>query len=313
MGQVWVRSASGQGDAAAEWLNGLLTNNVKNLEIGAGQYSLLLNEQGGVIDDLIVYRTADDEFFLVVNASRVEEDFTWLQQHHSDSAIELQNASDQYAAIAVQGPNSSDAFRRMISDSVSDAELPARFHLASFATAQGSIIVCRTGYTGEDGFELFCPTANAAYWWQNAINAGAQPAGLGARDILRLEKCYPLNGSDLSPDHTPLEAGLGFAVDLQKSAFIGQQVLLQQKQDGLQRRLVAIQQTEKSPPPRHGYPVIAADQRIGELSSGAVSPTLGTGIGMAYLPAEFCKAGTVVATEIRGRQFAAEVVKKPFL
>ena len=314
MGQLWVRSSDDDGRPATRWLNRMLTNNVEKLQDGEGQYSLLLNDDGGVIDDLIVYRTGTDEFFLVVNASCVDVDFAWFREHIVES-VELSNASDQFAAIAVQGSKTVEAFSEMIQSAgdCSDCELPKRFAFKQFKTAQGSIIVCRTGYTGEDGFELFCNTESASNWWQLAVSSGAKPAGLGARDILRLEKCYPLNGSDLSSKVTPLEAGLGFAVDLKKDSFIGRDKLAEQKTKGPDQKLAALKMIEKSPPPRHGYSVFHDDSLIGELTSGGVSPTLGCGIGMAYIPAANAVVGTELSIEIRGRRFAAEVVRKPFL
>jgi aminomethyltransferase len=181
------------------------------------------------------------------------------------------------------------------------------------ATLANGSIVCRTGYTGEDGFEFFCPAADGIAFWEKSIAAGAAPCGLGARDTLRLEMGFPLNGNDLAPDRTPIEAGLGFFCDLQKSAFIGREILAQQKSVGPEMKLTAIRCTEKSPPPRAHYPVLDADGRtIGELSSGALSPSLSIGIGMAYLPAEYSKLGTRLQIQVRERTFPAEVVKKPF-
>lgn len=296
------------GDDASNWLNSLLTNNISKLGVGEGQYTLMLNERGGVIDDLIVYRTGEAEFFLVVNASKIEEDFVWMSTRLK-SGVELANLSGDYAGLAVQGPNSAEAFAKM----TGGWQLPARFSIAVFEDEDA--IVCRTGYTGEDGFEFFCPVEEAEAWWKKTIDSGAKPCGLGARDSLRLEKCYPLNGSDLSPDHTPLEAGLGFFVDLDCDDFVGRNVLTQQKADGPPRRLVAIKMTEKSPPPRHGYAIFAEDgqQLLGELTSGGLSPSLGAGIGMGYVPNGSHQAGTQVKIEVRGRQFGAEIVKKPFV
>lgn len=301
MGQFWA-----QGSAAAEWLNGLLTNNIDKLQIGEGQYTLMLNERGGVIDDLIVYRTNEAEFFLVVNASKIEEDFLWMAGRLR-ADVELENASAEYAGLAVQGPNAAAAFAKM----TDGQQLPERFCIAQV----GDAIVCRTGYTGEDGFEYFCPPEAGVDAWTKAVDAGAKPCGLGARDSLRLEKCYPLNGSDLSPDHTPIEAGLGFFVDLEKGAFIGSDVLTQQKADGPPLRLVAIKMTGKSPPPRHGYAIYAddAEQKLGELTSGGLSPSLSIGVGMGYVPNGQHKIGTQLKIEVRGKFYPAEIVKKPFL
>lgn len=307
MGQVFV---SGSADGAAvRWLDSLLTNNAATLEIGAGQYTMLLNESGGVIDDLIVYRCGDDEFFLVVNASKISEDVAWMESRLVDG-VTLNNRSKEFAGLAVQGPETVDAFSKMFG---SDAAIPDRFCMATFETNAGSVIVCRTGYTGEDGFELFCDAQFAEDWWQRCLAVDAQACGLGARDSLRLEKCYPLNGSDLSPTHTPLEAGLSFAVDLHKSEFVGREVLVRQKAKGLERRLVALKVTEKSPPLRSGYSVFAGDAEVGKLTSGGMSPSLNCGIGMAYIASGSNKIGTELEIEIRKKRFPAVVVKKPFV
>jgi aminomethyltransferase len=308
MGQLFVRCATP--DVACRWLDGLLTNNVAKLEPGDGQYTVLLNDRGGVIDDLIIYRENATDYFLVVNASKVDEDFAWMQAHLSNAEIAFTNQSSEFAAMAVQGPKAAESFVALFG---ADATLPARFCMGAITTDAGDVIICRTGYTGEDGYELFCPADMGPAWWRRCLDAGAAPTGLGARDSLRLEKCYPLNGNDLSPDHTPLEAGLGFAVDLNKSAFIGRDVLVQQKADGLPQRLVALKQLGKSAPPRPGYAVFFGDLQVGTLCSGGVSPTLGFGVSLAYIPAGHNQIGTPLEVEIRGKRFPAEVVKKPFV
>lgn len=301
MGEFFVR-----GETAVDWLDSMLTNKVAALGIGEGQYTLMLNERGGVIDDLLVYRIEQDAFLLVVNASKIDEDFAWLSSH-APSDVELRNESDAYAGLAIQGPKSAAIFA-----SVFGGELPARNHIAALGGQAGGF-VARTGYTGEDGFEVFVPAAKGGETWDALLAAGAMPAGLGARDTLRLEMCYPLNGSDLSPDHTPLEAGLGFFVHLEKGDFIGKTSLLEQKGAGLSRRLAAIEVREKSPPLRSHYPVWADGKAVGETSSGALSPSLGYGIALAYLPVESAAPGSAVEIEIRGRRFPGVVVKKPFL
>jgi aminomethyltransferase len=300
MGQVFV-----SGPGALDQLNRLLTNDLARLAIGEGQYTIMLNEKGGVIDDLIAYRSADEEYFLVINASKIDEDVDWLTSHLSDGAT-MRNESDQWAGMAIQGPQAEQIFARIFANET----LPPRNGIATLANGS---IVCRTGYTGEDGFEFFCPAAEGIMSWEKFIAAGAAPCGLGARDTLRLEMGFPLNGNDLSPERTPIEAGLGFFCDLEKSTFTGREILAQQKSAGPQLKLTAIRCTEKSPPPRAHYPVLDSDGRtIGELSSGALSPSLSIGIGMAYLPAEYSKIGTHLQIQVRERTFPAEVVKKPF-
>ena len=300
MGQFIV-----SGPTAAAWLNGLFTNDIAKLSIGEGQYTLMLNENGGVIDDLIAYRSGENEFFLVVNASMIDEDFAWMAARQDENVL-LRNASDQWAGMAIQGPTAVQVFAKAFPGET----LPPR---NGIMTTSSGAVVCRTGYTGEDGFEFFCPAAEGIASWEKFIAAGAKACGLGARDSLRLEMGYPLNGNDLSPERSPIEAGLGFFCDLQKGDFIGRETLVRQKTDGPAVKLTAIRYLEKGAPPRAHYPVVSADGTVlGELASGVLSPSLMTGIGMAYLPAEFSKIGTPLQIEVRGRLFPAEVVKKPF-
>jgi aminomethyltransferase len=300
MGQLLV-----SGPTAETWLNRMLTNNIARLAPGQGQYSLMLNPDGGVIDDLIAYRTGETDYFLVVNASMIEEDFFWLAAHQ-DERVTLRNESDLWAGMAIQGPLAAEIFAAVCPGE----PLPPRNGIAT--TASGAI-VCRTGYTGEDGFEFFCPAADGLSNWEKFLAAGVTPCGLGARDTLRLEMGYPLNGSDLSPDHSPIEAGLAFFCDLEKGDFIGRHTLARQKTAGPSVKLTAIRYTDKGPPPRAHYPVTDSNGSIiGELASGALSPSLMTGIGMAYLPAQYSQPGTALQIDVRGRLFPATVVKKPF-
>ena len=299
MGQFFV-----SGPTAESWLNGLLTNNIAKLAPGQGQYTLMLNDSGGVIDDLIAYRTGETDYFLVVNASMIEEDFFWLAGRQ-DEQVTLRNESDLWAGMAIQGPLAPQIFAAVCPGDT----LPPR---NGIATTTGAI-VCRTGYTGEDGFEFFCPAADGIAVWNRFLAAGATPCGLGARDTLRLEMGYPLNGNDLSPARSPIEAGLGFFCDLDKGDFTGRDTVARHKADGPPLKLTAIQYTDKGAPPRAHYPVTdAAGNPVGELASGALSPSLMTGIAMAYLPTQFSKPGTNLHIDVRGRLFPAQVVKKPF-
>ena len=298
MGEFFV-----SGPAAASWLEGLLTNRVAKLAIGEAQYSLLLNERGGVIDDLIVYRIGEESFLIVVNAAKISEDAAWLEARVPEG-VEFADLSNEYAALAVQGPKAGEVFQTLFGQ-----PMPAdRNRVLSL----GGIFVVTTGYTGESGFELVVPAGDASAWWDKVLAAGAKPCGLGARDTLRLEMCYPLNGSDLAPDRTPLEAGLGFFVDLEKGDFIGREALLAQKAVGLPLRLAAIKVEEKSPPIRPHYAVIANGEKVAETTSGALSPSLGCGIAMAYLPFALAKPGQALEIEVRDRRYRAVVVKKPF-
>jgi aminomethyltransferase len=302
MGELEISGAK-----ATEWLNSMLTNNLDRLAVGEGQYTLMLNDGGGVIDDLIVYRRSDSGYFLVVNAAKIGEDVSWLQDHQV-AGVSVSDQSQLFAAVAVQGPNAAKVFRTI-------GELPARNHMGKFNLGGAPMLVARTGYTGEDGFEAFFPAETAAEVWGTLLKLGQAegltPCGLGARDTLRLEACYPLNGSDLSPDTTPLEAGLAIFVDLKKAAFIGQETLRRQAETGLTRRLVAFKVPPKSPPPRPHYPISVAADVIGEITSGTQSPTLGVGIGLGYVKIPFAKPGQAIEIDVRGRKFPATVEKKP--
>jgi aminomethyltransferase len=299
------------GARAAAWLNEMLTNNIDKLEVGTGQYTFLLNERGGIIDDLIVYRTAPETFLLVVNASRTEEDFAWLQKHRGNNA-DLQNRSADYGGLAIQGPRVVELLQAFLGQ---DAELPSRNRIKDFECCGVKVTIARTGYTGEDGVEVFFPAQDAAKIWNGLLaegkDLGIRPCGLGARDTLRLEMCYPLNGSDLSPEHNPIEAGLGFFVDLKKSKFVGREVLLEAKEKGTPNRLVAFRMKGKGPPPRPHYAVWREGEKIGETTSGTLSPSLNEGIGMAYVAAAHAKVGSEIEIEIRDRKLPAIIEKKP--
>ncbi len=301
MGQFYA-----SGNSVADWLNSLLTNDTGKLGDGEGQYTLLLNEKGGVIDDMIIYRISADEFFLVVNAARIDEDWAWFQKH-CPADITLRNESDHFAGVAVQGPKAKAAWKAVFPD----CDLPEKNGILE----KDDWVVCRTGYTGEDGFEFFSPADQIETWFQNFLDAGAQPCGLGARDSLRLEKCFPLNGSDLNESNTPLEAGLGFFVKLDKGCdFTGSDVLQKQKSKGLKQKLVALKATGKGPPPRGGYDIaLPGGEIIGQLTSGGQSPVLACGIGMAYVPIELADLGTEIEVVVRDRRYPLEVVKKPFV
>ena len=297
MGEFFV---SGPGSPA--WLDSLLTNNVAALASGTAQYSLLLNERGGVIDDLIVYRIGAQKFLLVVNASMIGEDAAWMKARLV-GGVEFENASEDFGALAIQGPSAGSIFEKLFG-----REMPAE---RNRILQLGNDFVVTTGYTGEAGFEWIMPAGEAVSAWRRSLDAGATPCGLGARDTLRLEMCYPLNGSDLSPDRTPLEAGLGFFVDLNKPDFVGKSALVAQKAAGVPSRLCALRVTEKAPPIRPHYPVWINGEPVAETTSGGLSPSLGDGIALAYLPVGFSKPGQEVEIEVRGRRFRACVRKKP--
>lgn len=306
MGEIFVT-----GTGAEVWLNRVLTNDVVRLADGEGHYTLLLNAQGGVIDDLLCYRLEAGHYLLLVNASKIEEDLLWLQSH-ADAGVEVNDQSGLWAGLALQGPNSCAVLTALLGP---DFALPARNRIDSLPIPNGPVLLARTGYTGEDGFEWFCPAQTAPIWWDRLLETGHPyglvPCGLGARDTLRLEAGFSLNGADLSPAHTPLEAGLSAFVKMDKGDFLGRNALATQQAAGLKHGLVALVMEGKAPPPRPHYPVFNGDTPVGETTSGTLSPTLGQGIAMAYLPAALCAPGTRVEVEIRGRRFPALVSKRP--
>lgn len=303
MGQFMI-----EGNGAREWLNTMLTNNLDKLEVGTGQYTFLLNEHGGIIDDLIAYRIGDEKFLLVVNAARAEEDFGWLNRHRTEP-VDLRNRSADFGGVAIQGPRVVELFRAL------DVDLPQRNHIVDLAVDGMPVSVARTGYTGEDGVEVFFRAGDAAKLWNLVLEKGEQfgikACGLGARDTLRLEMCYPLNGSDLSPERNPIEAGLGFFVDLSKPNFIGRDVLVKVKENGPREKLAPFKMKEKGPPPRPHYLVFDGGEQIGEVTSGTLSPSLNWGIGMAYIDTAHAKIGSQIEIEIRGQKFPATIEKKP--
>ncbi|PYJ22516.1 MAG: glycine cleavage system aminomethyltransferase GcvT [Verrucomicrobia bacterium] len=326
MGQLIVH-----GTGARACLNRMLTNNMDKLDVGTGQYTFLLNERGGIIDDLIIYRIDEQKFLLVVNASRTDEDFAWLQKHlegrspdrpsgglETAALCKLENRSADFGGVAIQGPRLIELFHALFGK---DVEIPPRNHIIELLfngadeISETDVSVARTGYTGEDGIEVFFRATDAVKFWNAALEKGKpfgiKPCGLGARDTLRLEMCYPLNGSDLSPERNPIEAGLGFFVDLSKPNFIGRDVLLRVKESGSREKLVPFRMKQKGPPPRPHYPVFQNGERIGEVTSGTVSPSLNWGVGMAYVSAAHAKIGTQIDIEIRGQKFTATIEKKP--
>jgi len=308
MGQLIV-----EGVGAGEWLNTMLTNNVERLGFGVGQYTFLLNEHGGIIDDLIVYRIGEQKFLLVVNAARTEEDFAWLENHPKErQSFKLTNRSTQFGGVAIQGPRVMELFQALFG---SDVQPPSRNTIADVPFDGTTVSVARTGYTGEDGIEVFFRASDAVNFWNAVLEKGKpfgiKSCGLGARDTLRLEMCYPLNGSDLSPERNPIEAGLGTFIDLNKPSFIGRDALVKTKQIGPHERLVPFRMKEKGPPPRPHYTVFHNGERIGEVTSGTLSPSLNWGVGMAYVSAAHAKIGAQIDIEIRGQKFPATIEKKP--
>ena len=321
MGEVWF-----EGPKALAFLNGLLTNDLRKLTVGLGQYTHLCLETGGTIDDLYAYRVAEETYLLVINAGRIEADVAWLEARWKTfpdrAEVRMEHASDTTGAIAIQGPRVAEFIDTLFpGPSLGGAAgVPAsalqKNQIGRWDRAGQALWLARTGYTGEDGFEVVAPNALLEPLWQEALAAGASVAiracGLGARDTLRTEVCYPLYGHELDEHTSPVEAGLGFFIAWDKGDFVGRSALLKQKEGGASKKCVAFRMTEKSAPPRPGYPVLVADAAVGTVVSGTQSPTLNAGIGMAYVPPAFATPGTALQIEIRGKRFAAEVVKKPF-
>jgi aminomethyltransferase len=291
------------GPNAEAVLNRLLTNDVRKTAVGQGQYTLMCTETGGVVDDLIFYRIAPTVFLLVVNAGNIDKDFSWIKSH-AHAPIEFENASDRTAALAVQGPDAVKVLPEV-------ANL-APFHIVTATLFGTPCRVARTGYTGEDGFEILCDAANATGLWNELLKRGVKPCGLGARDTLRLEACLPLHGNDITELTTPIEAGLNRFVSLDKGDFIGRNVLAEQREKGVARKLMAFKMAaEKCPPPRSHYPILAGGRKIGEVTSGSQSPTLGGGIGLGYIETPSAVVGTAIEIEVRGKLFPAVIEKKP--
>ncbi|MCP5516001.1 MAG: glycine cleavage system aminomethyltransferase GcvT [Verrucomicrobiales bacterium] len=316
------------GPGAAAYLDFCLTNDVNRLAIGQGQYTLLCHEAGGVIDDLYLFRVKPEEFALVVNAARTSDDWDWLQTQvdraPTRDGFHLRDDSSRFAAVAVQGPRVRGFMEEVIQGGsiagmlVSTVLDLRRNQWGTFVFQGGPAGVARTGYTGEDGFEIIIGAEQAEALLEALLDRGGphglQPAGLGARDTLRTEMGYPLYGHELDESISPLEAGLGTFVALDKRAFIGAEALREQQARGIGRRSIALRMIGKTPTPRPGYPVFvpgADDTPVGRLSSGTSSPSLGCGIGLALVPVAHRAVGTRLNVGIRNRLYPAEVVAKP--
>jgi aminomethyltransferase len=290
MGQLHV-----EGPMTDEFLQAMLSNDLARLSDGEAQYTLLTNERGGIVDDLIVYRMSHGHYFLVVNAGNREAAYGWLKEREA-RGTEVRDASDEYALVAVQGPRSLERL------GLDDA--PAFTH--AMGEVDGvEVMVCRTGYTGEKGVELMCAEDDAVALWDAVLARGVVPAGLGARDTLRLEVCYPLHGNDITQDTDAISAGLAWTCALE-TGFTGADVLRRIKEEGPERRLVAFVMEEKAIP-RSAMPIEGG----GEVTSGTQSPSLDVGIGMGYVPAPRAAPDTELVIDVRGKPRRARVVKKP--
>ena len=306
MGEFEIR-----GRGALESIQRLTTNDASRLHVGQVQYSALTTPAGTFVDDITVYKFADDHYCLTVNASNIDKDFAWVREHVPPS-IQLKNASDEIALLALQGPKAQEILRKLTS-----VEL-AKIKYYWFVEGKVMGIDCcisRTGYTGEDGFEIYIRSQHAAALWNALLEAGApaglQPCGLGARDTLRLEAKMALYGNDIDDRHTVLEADLGWIVKLEKGEFIGREVLARQKTDGVNRKLVGFEMAGRGIARSH-YPIAKGGKAIGEVTSGGPAPTLAKNIGLGYVPVEHAAIGTEFDILIRGNPVAARVVPTPF-
>jgi len=308
MGEIFV-----EGKDALAYLQHLLTNEISNIAIGGAQYNAMCYETGGVVDDLLVYRLGEEKYLLCVNAANIEKDFEWMKGHVQGDVM-VTNKSDEYAQIALQGPLSEEVLQTL-----TDVELNSLkyFKFIENANVAGyNVLLSRTGYTGEDGFEIYGEPQAIIGLWTKILEAGKDkgvvPAGLGARDTLRFEACLPLYGQELSKDISPLEAGIGFAVKLQKeSDFIGKNALLAQKENGLPRKVIGVEMIDKGIP-RHGYKVYKDGVEIGEITTGTQSPLTKRNIGLALIDAKFAQLDTELEIEIRNKKLKAKTCATPF-
>jgi aminomethyltransferase len=303
---------TGKGVMAA--LEQLVPSDLSRLQAGAAQYTVLLNDQGGVVDDLIIYPQGEDQdgnevVTIIVNAATMQKDYDWMTSHMNLDAITLTNLSEQRSLLAIQGPQAVQILQSMTEDKIAD--LPRFGHLTGKILGQPAFFA-RTGYTGEDGFEVMLDPKAAMELWRSLLTKGVTPCGLGARDTLRLEAAMALYGQDMTDQTSPLEAGLGWLVHLdRKGEFIGRSVLEAQKREGVTRRLVGLQMAGRTIA-RHDYPVVQNGVSVGIVTSGTLSPTLGVAIALAYVPIAMANIGQQVEVEVRGKVYEATVVKRPF-
>ena len=298
MGEVTVR-----GKDAERYVQHIFTNDIAGAPVGKIYYGMMCYENGGTVDDLRVYKMGENDFFLVINAANIDKDWAWMQQHAIGFDIDLQNRSEFYGQIAVQGPESEQVMESVLGIPCSEL---------TFYTVKtvGDVIVSRTGYTGEDGFEVYATPEYIRECWDKLIAAGVQPCGLGCRDTLRFEAGLPLYGDELTEEISPVMAGLSMFVKLDKD-FIGRDALLKQKTEGVAKKLVGIELADKAIP-RHGYTVLKDGQAIGEVTTGYHTLSTDKSVCMALIDSQYAALGTEVEIQIRKKTFAGKVVKKLF-
>ena len=303
------------GPEAEKFMQFMTINDVTKLNPGGGQYSAILREDGGMIDDLIIYRLGPQEFFICVNASNAEKDYLWLKEHSSKFSVQVTDESNLWSQIAVQGPNASETLSAILNGASRDAANSALYMSIFTAEVFGEkILVARTGYTGEKGFEIYLPNKIAAKAWSCMMETypktGVKPIGLGARDTLRLEACYLLYGNDMDESVNPFEAGISWAVKLEKGEFLGRSALQKAKEIGLTRKTVAFLMEEQGIP-RHGMDIYQGEKKIGVVSSGSFLPTLNASGGMALISVSYGQIGDTFEIDVRGKRKLAKVMKRP--
>lgn len=299
MGEVLVT-----GKDAERYVNHIFTNDVRGIPHGKILYGMMCYEDGGVVDDLLVYKVADDRFFLVINASNIDKDWAWIQQQADGFEVTLEHQSDQYGELAIQGPEAEQVMEQILG--IACKELA----FYTFKTI-GDVIVSRTGYTGEDGFEVYASADNINEYWDKLMAAGIKPCGLGCRDTLRFEVGLPLYGDELSEAITPIMAGLGIFVKLDKEEFIGKEALAKQKVEGAPKKLVGIELHDKAIP-RHGYSVLKDGNVIGEVTTGYHTISTDKSVCMALIDSQYAALDTPVEIQIRKKTFPGTVCKKRF-
>lgn len=302
-----------EGPDALDLIQRVTSNDASKLIDGQAQYSCLPNEDGGIVDDLLVYRLSEERYMLVVNASNIKKDWDWISQYNTKN-VPMRDVSDNHSLFAVQGPKATEVLQKLTTVNLSDIGF-YRFEVGPFAGVD-YVILSATGYTGAGGFEIYVNNQYAEQVWNAIFEAGAdydiKPIGLGARDTLRLEMGYCLYGNDITDETSPLEAGLGWITKFTKE-FTNSENLQKQKEEGVTRRLIGFKMVEKGIPRSH-YELMDTDENlIGEVTSGTMSPSLGYGIGMGYVKKEFSKAGTEILVAVRNRRIKAEIIKMPFL
>ncbi|RSK27821.1 glycine cleavage system aminomethyltransferase GcvT [Bacillus sp. HMF5848] len=308
MGEIEVK-----GQDSLLFLQKIMTNDISKLVVNKAQYTAMCYEDGGTVDDLLVYKKADNHYLLVVNASNIDKDFSWIQQHVIGD-VHVENISDDICQLALQGPRAEEILSELTTYPLQTMK-PFTF-VDALNVSGANALVSRTGYTGEDGFEIYCEKNDAVELWWGILEAGKDkgllPCGLGCRDTLRFEANLALYGQELSREITPIEAGIGFAVKTNKDVlFIGQGVLAKQKEEGTARKIVGIEMIDKGIP-RHGYNVYVGDQQIGVVTTGTQSPTLKKNVGLVLIADDYTAIDTLVEVEIRGRRLKAKVVATPF-